>query len=103
MGRRGFTLVELLVVIGIVGIIMTVSSPSFFKLRKTVLIEGKCQVIAADLRRAEIEALTKAQTVERAPFKFAPSGFPVPGYSGTLNLPPRRKIVLSSIGRVRIE
>jgi len=73
------------------------------KLRQTALIEGECGTRAADLRRAEIEALTRAQTVERLPFKFAGSGFPLPGYSGTLTLSPHRKIIVSSVGRVRIE
>lgn len=83
--------------------LLTVSYPSLVKLRKTALLEGECGVRAADLRRAEIEALARAQTVERLPFKFAGSGFPLPGYSGTLTLSPRRKIIVSSVGRVRIE
>ena len=103
MERKGFTLVELLVVIGIVGILLTVSYPSLTKLRKTTLIEGECQAIVAGLRRAEVQALATNRTVELAPFKFAASGFPLPGYSGTLTLSPHRKIVVSSVGRVRIE
>jgi prepilin-type N-terminal cleavage/methylation domain-containing protein len=103
VGRRGFTLVELLVVIGIVGMIFTLSFPALSKLRKTVLVEGEVYSLAAALRRAEVEALTKNRAVSLPPFKFAGSGFPLPGYSGTLNLSPKRKIVVSSVGRVRIE
>jgi prepilin-type N-terminal cleavage/methylation domain-containing protein len=103
LGKRGFTLVELLVVIGICGLLLAVTYPSFYKLRQTVLVEGKAQALAADLRRAEIEALTRLRTIERLPFKFASSGFPLPGYSGTLVLSPRRKVIVSSVGRVRLE
>ncbi|MCU0640889.1 MAG: type II secretion system GspH family protein [Candidatus Margulisbacteria bacterium] len=103
MGRKAFTLVELLVVIGIVGLIGTVSFPSLTKFRKTVLIEAQAQVLAAAARRAQVEALAKGRTVELPPFKFGASGYPVPGYSGTLVLSPHCKVIVSSVGRVRIE
>ena len=39
-------------------------------------------------------------------FKFAASGFPLPGYSGTLVLKcngKTRRIIVSSVGRIRVE
>jgi prepilin-type N-terminal cleavage/methylation domain-containing protein len=104
MGKRtGFTLVELLVVIGIVGLISAVSFPSLNRFRKTLLTEGQARALAIDLRHAEIEALVTGRTIERLPFKFASSGYPLPGYSGTLTLSPHCRIIVSSLGRIRIE
>lgn len=107
MGRGGFCLVELLVVITILGLLFSVSCPAVDRLRGALILKATSRSIAANIRQSEVQALATLAEVDCSPFKIASSGFPQPGYSGTQLLTGQsgqaKKIVLSSVGRVRIE
>lgn len=145
---KGFTLIELIVVLGIVGILALLSIPTFGYLTTTLELQTAASQIASDLRGAQEKALTshfshqivfrkrcasvprtryiikrdnlfkgleEVRNIELSPgldfktdktLKFSPTGFPPPGGSGTVILQAgtrSKRIILSSLGRVRIE
>ena len=122
-GRRGFTLVELLLVLGICSLIISFSLSTLSNFTGKVYLEATARLIASELRsqqaKAESRGETQAWSVSSLPmppgisarsikeFKYAKSGFPPPGGTGTQLIEDRhgasRQIVLSSAGRVRIE
>jgi len=123
MGKRGFTLVELLIVIGICGLLLTLSFPAWLNFKSSLYLEASARSVASEMRKTqslawsgkanliwEVSQLSlpmeiSAQAVKS--FKFSNTGFPLPGGTGTQVIENkfgnRRKIVLSSVGRVRIE
>ena len=55
--ERGFTLIELMIVIGIMGILMAFSVPAFSSLSGTLQLRGAAENIAAQLRLAREKAI----------------------------------------------
>ena len=68
MGNRGFTLVELMVVVGIMGITLAASAPAFARFVQNWRLRGETDQMATFLRSARSAAVTKNTT---AIFRFA--------------------------------
>ena len=68
MGNRGFTLVELMVVVGIMGITLAASAPGFARFAHNWRLRGETDQLATFLRMARSAAVTKNTT---AIFRFA--------------------------------
>jgi type II secretory pathway pseudopilin PulG len=96
-------LVELLVVIGLCGLLLSFTLPTFTRLKENLRWNGTAQQLASDLRLTQATALATDQVQACGRFKFAPSGFPLVGGSGTELIGRSRKVILSSAGRVRVE
>jgi prepilin-type N-terminal cleavage/methylation domain-containing protein len=110
MGRRGFTLIELSVVISLIGLICLFSMPTLANFKDRVRLDADATQLATGLRRTQIEAIcagaTRSRTAEGREFMFSKTGNPPPGGSGTVVMNGRsgsRSIVVSSAGRVRVE
>lgn len=103
MGWKGFTLVELLIVIGLSGLLLSFTLPTFTKLKENLRLNGAAQQLASDLRVTQAKAIATGQTEACGRFRFAASGFSPPGGSGTELIGRSRKVILSSAGRVRVE
>jgi Tfp pilus assembly protein FimT len=103
--RRGFSLVELVVIVSICGLLFSLSFPTLANFRSRLSLETAARGMASDLRKCQASAMSKGETVACAgtKFKFSSSGFPPPGGSGTYRMCGKKKIILSSAGRVRIE
>ena len=56
---RGFSLVEMLVVVGLVGVLSLVSVPAFMNYQRTSQIRAATRVIAQDLRNCRQLAITR--------------------------------------------
>ena len=107
---RGFTLIELTVVLGLLGFMLLLSFPSLAGFRERVYLETSSTQLVSDLRKTQAEALAcneaRSLTVNGRQFTFAGSGNTPPGGSGTAVVSgrhARRSIVVSSAGRVRFE
>jgi prepilin-type N-terminal cleavage/methylation domain-containing protein len=110
MGRRGFTLIELSVVISLIGLICLFALPTLANFKDRVRLEADTTQLATDLRKTQIEAIcvgeARSLTAEAKQFIFSKSGNPPPGGSGTVVINGRygsRSIIVSSAGRVRVE
>ncbi|MBE0585986.1 MAG: GspH/FimT family pseudopilin [Desulfofustis sp.] len=53
----GFTLVELLVIVAIVGILSLISLPPLMRWRASAALEGDARLMAADLQRMKVQAV----------------------------------------------
>ncbi|MEW6377076.1 MAG: prepilin-type N-terminal cleavage/methylation domain-containing protein [Thermodesulfobacteriota bacterium] len=62
--RKGFTLIELIIVIAILGLSLVLVSPSLSRLSKTTELRGATQKIAAILRNSRSEAVNKGRTYQ---------------------------------------
>ncbi len=62
-GRGGFTLIEMLIVVVLVGIGSAIAFPKFSEYRRAWRLESGGQQIVGDLQRARIEAVKRNQTV----------------------------------------
>jgi prepilin-type N-terminal cleavage/methylation domain-containing protein len=63
---RGFTLVEALMVIVVVGLLLAIAVPRFAEARRTLQLDTAAYQLAGDLRRAQVEAIKRNLTVEVA-------------------------------------
>ncbi len=61
--RRGFTLVETALVVVVAGMLLAIAAPRFTAMRNGFLIDTAAHQVAGDLRRAQVEAIKRNQTV----------------------------------------
>ncbi len=59
-GQSGFSLVELLVVLGIVAVGLALVAPSFNRVRSALVVRGAAYELAAHLRAARVAASSKS-------------------------------------------
>ena len=64
MSSRGFTLVELLTSIAVIGIMTAIATPSIERVSRSLRIEGSAQALVGDLNRARTEAIKRNAGVE---------------------------------------
>jgi len=110
MGKRGFTLIELAVVFGLIGLCLSFTFPALVIYRERTYLDATATQLATDLRKTQIEAVCVGEeqslTAEGRQFVFSKTGNPPPGGSGTVVISGRRgsrSVIVSSAGRVRIE
>lgn len=60
---RGFTLVEALLVIVMVGTLLAIALPRFAAMRQSLQLDTAAHQLAGDLRRAQVEAIKRNQSV----------------------------------------
>jgi prepilin-type N-terminal cleavage/methylation domain-containing protein len=61
--RRGFTLVETALVVVVAGLLLAIAAPRFTAMRNGFRLDTAAQQVAGDLRRAQVEAIKRNQTV----------------------------------------
>ena len=121
--KKGFTLIEIMIVIGILGAVLALSAPVTSRFSGVLFLNAAAKALASDLRGLQHQAILRHQTrrfvpaefdlppgirfMSAAGITFSPSGNPPPGGSGSLilqnSLGSTRKVVVSSAGRVRVE
>ena len=70
MHRRGFTLIEIMVVMAIIGIVTAVTIVSFGSGKERKAVEGQARKVAAAIREMQNYALTGKQIGTNVPCKF---------------------------------
>ncbi len=141
--KKGFTILELLIVISLVSLLMSISAMNMAGLKRALLLDNSANELAntltimkqtaisssgrtglvCNVKKYYIETLdlfsnsmkkTREASLpdgicfkEPCEISFSQSGFPIPGYSGTITMSDRseriKKIIVSSFGRIRIE
>lgn len=61
--RRGFTLVETMLVVVLASLLMALGVPRFLGMRQGMKLDAAAYQLAGDLRRAQVEAIKRNQTV----------------------------------------
>jgi prepilin-type N-terminal cleavage/methylation domain-containing protein len=61
--RAGFTLVEALMAMVVASLLMAIGVPRFLSMREGLKLDGAAYQLAGDLRRAQVEAIKRNQTV----------------------------------------
>jgi type IV fimbrial biogenesis protein FimT len=61
--KAGFTLVEALVVVVVVGFMLVIALPRFNAMQRGMQVDGAAQQLAGDLRRAQSEALKRNTSI----------------------------------------
>jgi len=133
MKKTGFSLVELLLVLGLIAILSSLSFPVYCSFYKNLCLAHAAHQVAADLRAQQQRAFTCQEEI-RVVFSgrqysitglravvlpsgisvtrdeiisFSSTGAPSPGGSGTITLSGKnlsvKKVVVASSGRIRIE
>ena len=123
MKQKGFTLIEVLIVLSILAISFALAYPALSRFSARLTLQAAARTLASDFRALQAAAVSKHRTLNFQPEKatlpggikvvatsligFSPSGFTPPGGSGTWTLKNRlgdqKKIIVSSMGRVRVE
>ncbi|MFH1541523.1 MAG: type II secretion system protein [bacterium] len=123
MRRRGFTIIEILIVLSIIAVLVISATPLLTRFNNQLTLNAAAKTIASELRLLQTKAKTTHSTMTlnlnnlKIPAKikisgktevsFVSSGAPLPGSSGTITLTNRngqtKKIVIASSGRVRVE
>ncbi|MBI5078696.1 prepilin-type N-terminal cleavage/methylation domain-containing protein [Candidatus Saganbacteria bacterium] len=105
--KLGYTLVELMMVVGICGLFFAFAFPALWRFKNSVCIKASALELASGIRRIQSEAVCRGENLSVGRFKFSRSGFPLPGGSGTQVLENRfgrsRRVIVSAVGRVRVE
>jgi len=84
VNRRGFTLLEILIAITIIGILLAIGVPRFNDQLKKASIEGQVRELSVDLMQARATALTQHATIS---VFLAPTSFTGPGISKSFIYP----------------
>jgi prepilin-type N-terminal cleavage/methylation domain-containing protein len=61
--RRGFTLVEIVIVIVVAGLLMGIAAPRFTTMRNRYRLDAGARQLAGELRRAQTEAIKRNKTI----------------------------------------
>ncbi len=61
--RRGFTLIETAMVVVVAGLLLAIVAPRFTAMRAGFTLDTAAYQLAGDLRRAQVEAIKRNQTV----------------------------------------
>lgn len=61
--QRGYSMMEMLVVVGIIGILTLVTVPNFIAMRKSSIVKGSLRQFTSDLRAARQRAVTASSIV----------------------------------------
>ena len=61
--RNGFSLIELLIVVTMIGLVAAISLPRMSAIRQQMQLDTAAQQLVGDLRRAKIEALKRNKSV----------------------------------------
>jgi prepilin-type N-terminal cleavage/methylation domain-containing protein len=64
--ERGYSLMEMLVVVAIIGVLMLVTIPNFITMRKSSIVKGSLRQFTGDLRAARQRAVTRSSLVRVA-------------------------------------
>lgn len=64
--QRGYSLMEMLVVVAIIGVLMLVTIPNFINMRKSSIVKGGMRQFTNDLRAARQRAVTASSLVRIA-------------------------------------
>ncbi len=70
---RGFTLTELMVVVGVIVVIAAAAAPAFVNRSRTLAVERSAHVLARELRGAEEQAIS-SRSIEAGGDQFVPTG-----------------------------
>ena len=82
--QRGFTLIEIAIIVVIIGAVMAITGPSFMAMRRQLRLDSGAQQLAGDLHRARVEALKRNAPVFLA--KTGTSSYEI-RFTGTYTLP----------------
>ena len=121
--KKGFSLIEIIVVMGVLGALFALSLPISSRFSSVLYLNASAKALASELRNVQSQSILQHKTLSlnlaklnlppgirfanTRDISFSPSGFPPPGKSGTLvlqnSLGRTKKVIVSSAGRVRIE
>ena len=69
--ERGYSMMEMLVVVGIIGVLMLVTVPNFIVMRKSSIMKGALRQFTNDMRAARQRAVTASSIVR---ISYTPGG-----------------------------